>query len=77
MLDTISSSNPKMDSIFFSIHWAITVALTFVRSTGIAKDDGNLVDRRSLVCATLEGMDAVPLMDGIGSWKDSYGWLVG
>jgi len=54
-----------MVSIFFSIHWDITLALTFVRSTGMAKDGGNLVERRSFVCAASEGIEAVPLIDGM------------
>ena len=38
---------------------------TLVRSTGFAKEGGNLVERRSLFWAELEAIDAVPFMDGI------------
>jgi hypothetical protein len=65
MLATISSSNPSVDSIFVSIHWDKTAVFTLVRSTGFAKEGGNLVERRSLFLAELEAMDAVPFMDGI------------
>lgn len=54
-----------MDSIFVSIHWDKTAVLTLVRSTGLAKEAGNLVFRRSLFWAALEAMDEVPLMEGM------------
>ena len=65
MLATISSSKPSMDSICFSIHCDMTAVFTFVKSTGLAKEGGNFVERRSLFWAVLEAMDAVPLIDGI------------
>lgn len=65
ILATISSSKPSKVSIFFSIHWDTTAVLTFVRSTGVAKEVGNFVDRNSLFCAALDAIDAVPLIVGI------------
>ena len=61
MLATISSSKPRMDSISFSIQRVSTDVLTLVKSTGWEKEGGNLVDRRSLVCAELDEIDDVCL----------------
>ncbi len=69
ILATISSSKPNIVSIFFSIHWDMTAVFTLVKSTAVAKDGGNLVERSSLFWAAFDAMDAVPFMDGILRWK--------
>ncbi len=65
ILATISSSKPRIASTLFSIHCAITAALTLVRSTSFAKEDGNFVERSSLFCAAFDAIDAVPLIEGM------------
>jgi hypothetical protein len=62
---TISSSNPKIFSISFSIHNVITAVLIFDVSICWENEDGNFVDRRSLFLEASEAIDAVPFIDGI------------
>ena len=84
MFETISSSNPRMDSICISIQWVIMGTFTLESFTFWEKDGGNLVVRRSLFRAFDELIDAVPFIDGIllmlimgdagdGIWVMGYG----
>jgi len=65
MLETISSSKPRMDSICVSIQWVMMGMFTLDSFTFWEKEGGNLVVRRSLFWALDEIMEAVPFMDGI------------
>jgi hypothetical protein len=63
--ETISSSNPRMEVTFCSIHWVRMGLLTFSRSTVDRKFFGNRVFRSSFCLARESETDAVPLTETI------------
>jgi len=63
--ETISSSNPRIDVTFCSIHWVRTGLFTFSRLTGLPKLLENFVFFKAFCLARESATDAVPLIVGI------------
>ena len=62
---TMSSSNPNICSIRFSIQWVKTARWTLAMLTLCEKFDGKVVERSCFCNAEFDGMEAVPLMLGM------------
>lgn len=66
---TISSSNPSAAVIFCSIHPVKTGLFTLLNLTRVEKLAGNFVDLIALLRALVSATEAVPLMEGMLTFK--------